>query len=133
MMTPLASFGNSRSNTNVSRSISLSILDQNEIEIPFVTDVENPIEIIIPRDPNLIIAQMILQNVILHNQSFYMKFIDIKQIQPNENLTISIHFEIHPLNNSLSYLFIYQFDQISQLKSVVDGWSLFCPSSKIYF
>jgi len=53
---------------------------------------------------------MSLQNVIDHNESFYMKFIDIKKIQFNENLMISIHFNIHPLDTSLVYyLFIYQF------------------------
>ena len=57
MMEPLASFGNSKvqSNTNLSRSISLSILDQNGNEISIQTNLSHPIEIIIPRDPNLII------------------------------------------------------------------------------
>ena len=55
MMEPLASFGNSKSqpNTNLSRSISLSILDQYENEISIQTNENQSIEIIIPRDPNL--------------------------------------------------------------------------------
>jgi hypothetical protein len=55
---PLASFGNSKSqsHTNLSRSVSLSILDLNENEVA--------IEIIIPQDPNFIIPKMIVQNVI---------------------------------------------------------------------
>ncbi|CAF1681875.1 unnamed protein product, partial [Adineta ricciae] len=42
------------------------------------------------------------------------------------------HFEIHPLNTSLAYLFIYKFDQSPQLNSsinLIDGWALFCPST----
>ncbi|UJR13335.1 hypothetical protein I4U23_000353 [Adineta vaga] len=52
---PLASFGNSKvsSNTNLSRTISFSILDQNHNEIPIQTSLNQSIEIIIPRDPNL--------------------------------------------------------------------------------
>ncbi|CAF4747705.1 unnamed protein product, partial [Rotaria magnacalcarata] len=53
---------------------------------------------------------MALQNVTSfdsnpHNQLFDLYFINI-----TSNLSISIHFEIHPLNNNLSYLFIYKFD-----------------------
>ncbi len=128
MIEPLASFGNFPSNTNLSRSVSLSIFDQHGNEISIETDLDNPIEIIIPRDPNLLIPPMIFQNVTSHNQSYYYKFIDIKQTQPNENLTISIHFEIHPLDKNLSYLFIYQYDHPLQLNQL-DGWALFCPSN----
>jgi hypothetical protein len=72
---------------------------------------------------------MIEQNVTSYNQSFYFKIIHLKQIQPNENLTISIHFQIHPLNKNLSYLFIYSFDHLSPMDQF-DGWTLFCPLSK---
>jgi hypothetical protein len=80
-MGPLASFGNSKSQTNLS----------------------HPTEILIPRDPNLIISPMILQNIIpiLHNQLFNLQYLNITSIQP-----ISVHFEILPLNASLAYLFI---------------------------
>jgi hypothetical protein len=131
-MKPLASFADSQSNTNLSTSISLSVLDQNGTEIPIQADPNKPIEIIIPRDPNILIPPMILQNVTNHNESFYLKFIDIKQLQPNENLTISIHFQIQPLNRNLSYLFIYQFDHSLSFNQL-DGWTLFCASSKLYF
>src|SRR5690349_8821951 len=129
-MEPLATFGNSTfaSNTNLSRSISLSILDKNGNEVSIKTNENDSIEIIIPRDPNLIIPPMIIQNVtsIPHNQSFNIHYVDITTILP-----ISVHFQIRPLDPNLAYLFIYKFDQVPQLNSSInqiDGWKLFCPS-----
>jgi hypothetical protein len=125
MMERVAPAGSSRSNTNYSRSISFAILDQNLNQIPVKTNLNNPIQIIIPRDPNLVIPSMISQNVT--NKTSYMKLIDLKQYQPNENLTISIHFQFQPSDTNLSYLFFYQFDQLSGIHRS----SLFCPISKI--
>ena len=135
-MKPLASFGNStiESNTNLSTSISLSILDQYGNEIPVQTNLSHPIEILIPRDPNLLISAMILQNVLSlnsnsHNQMFNFHYVNITSI-----LTVSVHFEIHPLNRNVAYLFIYKFDQSPRLNSSInqtDGWTVLCPSSKI--
>ncbi|CAF4039861.1 unnamed protein product, partial [Rotaria sordida] len=136
MMNPLTSFGSnskSNSNQNFSRSISLSIFDRNENEISIQTNLIEPIQLIIPRDPNLIIPSMILQNVTStnnntpHNQLFYLNYINI-----TNNITVSIHFEVHPFNISLAYLFIYKFDQTPLLNSsinLIDGWTLFCPSN----
>jgi hypothetical protein len=134
-MQPLAPLGNSTSqpNTNVSTLISLSILDQYGNEVSIQTNLSHPIEIIIPRDPNLIIPEMILQNVTSmnstpHNQLFYLQYLNITSV-----LSISVHFEMHPLNTSLAYLFIYKFDQTPLLNSsvnLIDGWTLFCPISK---
>jgi hypothetical protein len=130
-MGPLASFGNSQSqpNINLSTSISLSILDQYGNELPVQTNLSHPIEIHIPRDPNLILSPMILQNItsIPHNQLFNLQYVNITSIQP-----ISVHFEIGPLNTSVAYLFIYKFDQTPRLNSSIndiDGWTLFCPAS----
>jgi hypothetical protein len=125
-MEPLASFGNSniQSNTNLSTSISLSMLEQNGNEILFQT---NSMRFIIPRDPNIIIPSMNLQNVTsIHNVLFYFHYINI-----TSSLPISIHIEMNPLNTSLAYLFIYKFDQIPQLNNsinIIDGWTIFCPS-----
>ncbi|CAF0882123.1 unnamed protein product [Adineta steineri] len=102
-MDVLASFG-SFSNTNLSRSVSLSIIDQNGNEISFKANENNSIKLIIPRDPNLVI--------------------------PSISLPISVHFEIHSLNTNLAYLFIYKFDQTPLLNSsinIIDGWTMFCP------
>lgn len=137
-MNPLASLGNSKlgSNQNLSRSISLSIFDHNENEIFIQTNPTEPIRMIIPRDPNLIIPPMILQNLTsdnntIHNYSFYLSYIKI-----TATISISIHFEIHPLDSSLGYLFIYKFDQTPVLNSsisLIDGWTLLCPSGKRKF
>jgi hypothetical protein len=105
--------------------MSLSILDENNQEISIQTILDRPIEFIIPRDPNLIIPPMILQNVIStsHNQLFHFKSINI-----TSQLAISVHFEIYPLNNNLSYLFTYKFDDLIDLNNY-DGWTLFCPDN----
>ncbi|CAF1500386.1 unnamed protein product, partial [Adineta steineri] len=133
-MEPLAPYGNSKisSNTNASTSISLSLIDKYGNEIPFETNENQSIQIFIPRDPNVIIPSMNLQNVTTinsssHNFLFYLQYINI-----TSSLSISIHFEISPLDTSLAYLFIYKFDQSPQLNSslhLIDGWTLFCPSN----
>lgn len=76
---------------------------------------------------------MFLQNITLfninsNNQLFNLHFINITSTFP-----ISIHIEINPLNDSISYLFIYRFDFSPLLNSSInqiDGWTIFCPSSK---
>ena len=130
-MEPLASFGNSSqssTNTNLSTSISLSILDQNGNEFPLQTDHSKPIEIFIPRDSNLIPPPMILQNITSspHNHLFNLHYVNITSKQ-----SISLHMEIRPLDITLAYLFIYKFDQIPLLNSSIsqtDGWTIFCPA-----
>jgi hypothetical protein len=140
-MQPLAVSDNTglRSTTNLSTSVSLTILDNNGNEVPFKTDSNHPIELIIPRDPNLIIPSMNLQNVTSmndtpHNQLFNLHFVKIPKW--NNSRTVSLIFEMHPLNTSLAYLLIYRFDNSPQLNSSInqiDGWSLFCPESKFSF
>jgi hypothetical protein len=133
MMEPLAAFGKSQSKTNLSTSVSLSILDRNGTEIPLETTMDNPFKIIIPRDPNLIIPPMILHNIsssnsIPHHQLFHLHYVNITNTLP-----MSVHFQIHPLETNLSYLFIYKFDQLPLLNTSLkrtDGWNLFCPSRK---
>ena len=131
MVEPLSPLGNAKTlNTNLSTSISLSLFDQDGNEIPFQTNVDHPIEILIPRDPNLIIPKMILQNTsnfAPHQQIFNLQYINI-----TSDVEISVHWEIQPLNSSVAYLFIYRFDQTPQLNSslnLIDGWTLLCPSN----
>ena len=126
---PLAPFGNIRSNTNLSRSLSLSVLDENGKELSIKTNEKSLVELIIPRDSNMIIPQMISQNVTDHNQSFYYKLIDLNKLRPHPRLTVSIHFQIRPENKSLAYLFIYQFDHSLRFNQL-DGSQFFCPWSK---
>ena len=64
-MQPLASAGDSRSeaNTNLSTTVAFSVLDQDGNDLSITAMKDQPIELIIPRDPNLFIPPMILQNV----------------------------------------------------------------------
>ena len=134
-MEPLASFGNSKSqsNTNLSTSISLSILDQNGNEISIQTNSNNPIEIIIPRDPNLIIPPMILQNVTSINSTPHNQLFNLHYINITSNFSISVHFEMQSIKYQilLIYLFINLINYLILNSSInqIDGWTLFCPSN----
>lgn len=112
--------------------ISLTLIDAKGQEIPVAASVDQPIELIIPRDPNVILSPFTLQNVssiARHNQTWNFHVLNISRMN---NLTVSLHVELHPLNQSIGYWFIYRFDGQPQLNStiqLIDGWSLLCPSS----
>ncbi|CAF1468493.1 unnamed protein product [Adineta ricciae] len=134
LLQPLSIFGNSKisSNTNLSRTISFSLFNINQEEIPIQTNLNETIEIFISRDPNLIIPSMILQNVTSMNSTMHRLLFDLHYLNITTSLPISIHWQIQPINSSISYLFIYKFDQIPQLNSSInqiDGWTIFCPSN----
>lgn len=132
MKPAVVSFGNSL-NRNILKSVSVSIVDENENEIPIETNIADPIEIIIPHDSNLIIPPMILQNVTSMNSISDNKIFHLHYVNMTNTLPISTHIEIHPLDTNLTYLFIYKFDQIPQLNNSInqiDGWTLFCPYGK---
>jgi hypothetical protein len=77
---------------------------------------------------------MILQNVTSINSTPHNQLFNLNYLNITSSLSISVHFEMHPLNITLGYLFIYKFDQTPQLNSSInqiDGWTLFCPSSKL--
>ena len=79
---------------------------------------------------------MILQNVTSMNSTPHNQLFDLHYVNITNILSVSVHFEIRPLNTSLAYLFIYKFDQLPQLNSsinFIDGWTLLCPSSKLVF
>ena len=105
-MEPLAVYGRSliETNTNLSRSLSISILDEKGNEIPFETN-SNPIEFFIPRDPNLRIPRMILTNETFHSLNL------------TTDLLISIHFEIKA---NFSYRFVYKFDKQSSFTNSIE-------------
>ncbi|CAF1184610.1 unnamed protein product [Adineta ricciae] len=133
MMQPLASYGNSKLsfNTNLSRSLSFSILDQNQNEIPIRTPTNHSIKLIIPRDPNLLIPSMILYNVTSMNSTPHNLIFNYHYLNLSSTLPTSVHWQIQPLNIAVAYLFIYRFDQTPQLNSStndLDGWTLFCPN-----
>ena len=134
-MQPLASVGSSRSlsNTNLSTSLALSLLDADGNELSVHADADHPIELIIPRDPNVLMPPMALQNVTAlagspHQQIFNLHFVNITNA-----LAVSVHLEMRPLNTSAGYLLIYRFDSAPQLNSsmhLVDGWAPLCPASE---
>lgn len=132
-MQPLASAGKSHSegNTNLSTTISFSVLDEYGNDLPIKTNIDQPIELIIPRDPNLSIPSMILQNVTNlkeHNQSFHFHY---QNLTRKNNLTVSFHLEIRPFDRNLAYLFLFNFDHQPRLNQSIDhldGWTIFCPS-----
>ncbi len=114
--------------TNLSRSLSLTILDGNEKEIKIKTDQNNRIEFFIPRDPNLPIPPMFLQNVTSMNRmDLLFNYHLINLTQSYLNLTYSIHLELHPLNINRSYFLMAKFDDRPKLHSM-DNWTIFCPS-----
>ncbi len=70
---------------------------------------------------------MILQNVTSEKRLFNLNYVNISY-----TLTISVHFEIRPLNKMIAYLFIYKFDGSPLLNSSIkqfDGRTLFYPQS----
>ena len=120
-------------NTNVSRTVSFSIIERDRKEVAIRTEPSDPIEIIIPRDPNLFLSPMFLHNAtglsaVAHAQTFNLHFVNLSTIVSS----FSIHLQLQPLNSSLSYLLIYAFDRSPRLNSSnhdIDGWSLFCSFS----
>ena len=136
-MNPLAVFGNSKesSNTNLSRSSSLSIIGTNGKEISLTNLGNQIIEIRIPRDPTLLLPEMSLENVTSLNTTATRLVFNLHYVNITQTHSSSIHLQMQPLNESLAYLMIYKFDQSPVLNSsmkVIDGWSLFCPLSNIF-
>ena len=134
-MQPLASTGTSRSqsNTNLSRSVALSVFDSNGHELTIRTDRDHAIEMIVPRDPHVVIPPMTLQNVTSGNNTFpHRQLFNLHFVNITSQLPISLHLEMRPLNPSIAYLFVYRFDSAPQLNSTVnliDGWTAFCASN----
>ena len=128
MMEPLAIADQSQTDTNLSRIISLTVLDQDGNEVSIQTNSSNPFELIIPRDPNTPIPPMILQDVLSTSQH---QFFNLHYVNITSTLTISVHLEIQPLDSNVSYLLIYKFDGTPQLTGrnrTIDGWTVFCSS-----
>ena len=113
--------------TDYSRSISLSILNENLDQISIKSDENNPIEMFIPRDPNLFLSEMILQNVTSLQENHFFHYHLIK----TKDISLSLHLQIRPQIANLSYLFVYHFDHQTSLKNI-NGWKLFCSSSLFF-
>jgi hypothetical protein len=138
MIQPLASADQSQTiaTTNLSRSLSFAVLDRNGNEICLQANLSHPIELIIPRDPNVVLPLMTLQNVTSFNSTPHYQLFNLHFVNITLNRSISLHFQMHLLNTSLGYLLIYKFDNSPVLNSSInqiDGWTLLCPSSEFYF
>lgn len=124
----------SSSNTNLSTSISLSLFDENGNEISIETNSADPIELIIPRDPNVNLPSWTFQNTSSISSSAHNQIYNLHYMNISSEVNRSIHWEIQPLDRSVAYQLIYKFDQSPQLNSsvtVIDGWTLLCPSSEL--
>ena len=136
MVQPLAVFGSAPMSrkTEISTSMSLTLLDHRGNEVPLVTSADRPIEFIIARDPNIILPAFVRQNATdIRNQLFNLHFVNITQA--NHSTAMSIHILVRPMNINQTYLFIYKLDGIPHLtRSAVniDGWSPLCPQSKFH-
>ena len=135
MVQPLAPAGNSRSlaHTNLSTSLTLSLLGPDGNELAVHSDLERPIELIIPRDPNVVIPEMALQDVTSLNASPHKLIFNLHFFNITTTLPVSVHLEMRPLDAARGYLLIYRFDSVPQLNSsvhLIDGWTPFCPSSE---
>ncbi|CAF4665152.1 unnamed protein product [Rotaria sp. Silwood1] len=113
----------------------------NILPVDYDTDLElswSNFKLIIPRDPNLSVPPMALQNIasasssgnLTNNQQFNLHFINATL--PTSNISKSVHFEMLPDDQTRGYMIIYRFDTVPQLNSSInqtDGWFLFCPSN----
>ncbi|CAM2704890.1 unnamed protein product [Rotaria socialis] len=131
--------GRAYANVNMSRSVSLELLDSTGAAIP-VTKLPQPIEIIIPRDPNLVIPPMTLENATgetrstgaNNNRLFSLYYVNVTS--SIAGLTLSATFELQPDNLSTGYFVILSFDAIPILNSTLNtiyGYKLFCPKDQI--
>ncbi|CAF0742236.1 unnamed protein product [Didymodactylos carnosus] len=144
VMLPLALAGqNGRliTNTNLSTSVSLTLSDETGTTIS-ISNLSVLIEIIIPREQNLSPSPMTYQNVTSitalqtssanNNKQFFLHYTNITP--SNINQTLSVSFEMQPVNLNLGYMLIMKFDGIPTLnstKNMTDGWSILCPTNLI--
>lgn len=134
-MQPLAPSGSfeSNANTNLSTSISLTLLDSQGNDLLANGSFDEPVQFIIPRDPNAFDSSINWEYVSTENRTNKPFYLHLMKILRNNKLDVSVHLEIFPMNQSVAYWFIYKFDGLpfvnSSLKRI-DGWSLFCPYSK---
>jgi hypothetical protein len=117
--------------------MALSLFDELGSNIEF-NGLSSPIELKIPRDSNLLLPLMTLQNVTgmkmsatsaNNNRQFNLYYINVTSV--NENVTLSATFELKPSNDSIAYMLIVRFDGIPILNSSMnqtDGSRILCPT-----
>ena len=137
-MAPTAYNGDNETNIGFSKSLSYTIYDENQNEIP-VKNQTKPIELWIPKE--------------LNNEIESYKYINATQLSSNTSATnssysfingylskgfrlsgnnVSVHIQLKPDNkNVLSYLILLKFgDNPSASSRYFDEWRIFCPSGK---
>lgn len=126
----LAPYGDGQANTNYSKALTLNFFDQkNQSEFKIQTD--QLIEFIIPRDRNLPVPELNMQNVTGLQKLFHYKFIDLDEIKrTNHDLSFALNFQIGSVDKmNTSYAFIYRFDR----KKQYDNIDFFCYSDSSEF
>ena len=114
-----------------SRSLSIVLLDEKGEKISLKINEDDPLELIIPRDPNLFIPPMFSINVTRINQNlararFYFQTVDFQRT--TNDRSVSFHLEMRPSISNRSYLFVYQLGLITSWKQF-NRWKFFCPQS----
>ncbi len=126
MVKPLSTYGTDRSqpNTNLSTSISIELFDENGNDISTKINLTNPIELMIPRDSNIVVPAMIFQNVSskLNCEEFNSHYVNVTSEYP-----VSVHLELNPENENVSYLFAYQLDGLPRWNDHRE-WKIVSPS-----
>ena len=128
-MERLSSHSSNQIQTNLSRMISLSILDTNGNSIDVKTNRNDPLIIFIPHDPSVQRPSMSLQNVTMMTNLSLFNYHFVSLISKQNQ---SIHFEFESLNENLSYLFVYRFDLLpiyNRSHQFIDGSFLFCSTT----
>ena len=94
---------------------------------------DQPIEIIIPRDPNMLIKQIFTPNITQINSNLNQSNVYLFRIEFHRDLHFSnsFHLQLHPPTNNISYLLFHRFDRqpISSFHSFNHQWTLLCPQS----
>ncbi len=122
----------------MSRSVSISLLDSMGTTFS-VNNLPLPIEMLIPRDSNLLLPSMIFENITEQTQStnannnrqFTLYYVNVTS--PTQSLTLSATFEFKSNNSELGFMVIFRFDAIPILNSSMnqtDGYRVFCPAGK---
>lgn len=124
--------GRNESFIGFSYSIGLSFLDQDGNEI-VVNNMREPIEMLIPRDPNLLNNHYLLVNV---SDNSSTSISNASQILRNAFViyptNASLHIQIKPDNESVGYLTLIKLGSspiLDTLTKMYDFWHILCPNS----
>lgn len=117
--------------TNLSKMVEFSLLDRNGTEVQLVASEADPIQLFIPRDEDAIRSALVWENVTAANKTNRIWDFHAVNITKGPNVTVAIHFEVHPLTLPTAYWIIYRFEDFPSRSSTVnqtDGEKLFCPT-----